>query len=284
MMKAILLPTDFSNNSINAIHYALRLFKDEPCEFYILNIQKASSFISDDMLVMSSTATIYNTLVEAAKKSIDNLIGNLKKQFKNKNHSFHALVDYDNFVDSVNQITEQYHIDLIVMGTHGASGLKKMLFGSNTVHVIKRSKVPVLVIPDKCRFKTLDEVGFTTSFKSKYEEKDFNLLKDLLNKQKSHLFVMHVIQDEDAEMELNHDVDFFKSYFNDVSIQRIPKHTDSVYNGIHEFADAHKLKMIVMLGKTHSFLNRLFSEYRVETFAFKIDLPLLVLKQVENEK
>ncbi|WP_395360745.1 universal stress protein [Gaetbulibacter aestuarii] len=282
-MKAILLPTDFSNNSVNAIHYAMRLFKDERCEFYILNIQKASSFISDDMLVMSSTATLYNTLVEAAKKSINNLIVNLKKQFKNDNHIFHALVDYDNFVDSVNQITTQHKIDLIVMGTHGASGLKKMLFGSNTVHVIKRSKVPVLVIPDKCRFKNLDEVGFTTSFKSKYEEQDFKFLRDLLVRHKSHLFVMHVIQSEDTEIELNDNVDFFKLNFDDVSIQRIPNHKDSVYNGIHEFADAHKLKLIVMLAKTHGFLNRLFSEYRVETFAFKIDLPLLVLKQVKSD-
>ena len=278
-MKAILLPTDFSNNSINAIHYAMRMFKDDICEFYILNIQKASSFISDDMLVVPSTATLYNTLVGAAKKSIENLISNLKKEYKNNKHAFHSLVDYDNFVDSINQITEQNNIELIVMGTHGASGLKKMLFGSNTVHVIKRCKVPVLVIPDNCKFRSLDSVGFTSSFKSKYSEADFKFLRALLKAHKSHLHVMHVIQEDNGEMTLNQNVDFFKSHFEKVSVYRIPEHTDSVYDGIHEFAETHKLKLIVMLSKTHSFLNRLFSEYRVETFAFKIDLPLLVLKQ-----
>ena len=89
---------------------------------------------------------------------------------------------------------------------------------------------------------------------------------------------MHVIQEGNGEMMLNHNVDIFKKLFEKVSINRIPEHTDSVYEGIHEFAETHRLKLIVMLGRTHSFLNRLFSEYRVETFAFKIDLPLLVLK------
>ena len=49
-MKAILLPTDFSKNSMNAIEYAVSLFEDETCEFYVLNIQKASAFVSDDFM------------------------------------------------------------------------------------------------------------------------------------------------------------------------------------------------------------------------------------------
>ena len=73
-MKAILLPTDFSNNSVNAINYAMELFKDVECQFYILNVQKASSFITDDMMVVASSATIYNTIIDASKKSISNII------------------------------------------------------------------------------------------------------------------------------------------------------------------------------------------------------------------
>ena len=59
---------------MNAINYAMELFKNESCHFYILNVQKASSFISDDMMAVGSSTTIYKTLIDAAKKSIDNII------------------------------------------------------------------------------------------------------------------------------------------------------------------------------------------------------------------
>ena len=55
-MKSILLPTDFSKNSINAIEYAVNLFKDEPVEFFVLNIQKASTFVSDDLMSIATRA------------------------------------------------------------------------------------------------------------------------------------------------------------------------------------------------------------------------------------
>ena len=69
-MKSILLPTDFSKNSVNAINYAMALFKDVSCDFYLLNVQKASSFISDDMMVMASSATIYQTIIDVSKKGV----------------------------------------------------------------------------------------------------------------------------------------------------------------------------------------------------------------------
>src|SRR5690606_38440206 len=118
-MKTILLPTDFSKNSINAIRYAVDMFQNSECHFYLLNVQKASSFISNDM-AMSSSTNIYETLISAAKKSIDNIILEIKTKHFNDKHHFHSIVDYDNLIDSINQISKLHNVDLIVMGTKGA--------------------------------------------------------------------------------------------------------------------------------------------------------------------
>ena len=109
-MKNILLPTDFSKNSINAIYYALEFLKDQECQFYILNVQKASSFITDDMMVVNSSTTIYKTLINAAKKSINNIITTIEEEFENKKHTFHSIVDYDNFIDAINQVSKSNRI------------------------------------------------------------------------------------------------------------------------------------------------------------------------------
>lgn len=278
-MKNILLPTDFSKNSINAINFAIKLFENTSCNFYILNVQKASSFISDDMMVVSTSATIYNTLIDAAKKSIANIISHIENNSKNGNHTFHSIVDYDNFVDSINQICEKYHINLIVMGTKGASGLDKVIFGSNTVHVMQGCKIPVLVIPDGCKYKSIDTIAFTSRFSSSYFIEDLKPLKEITILHNSKLKVLHVVEENDFEENLGENIDFFHANFEQVEYDRLISDDKDTYNNIHDYAIDNDIKMIAMLSKKHSFLERLFTKHSVETFAFKIDIPFLVLKK-----
>lgn len=278
-MKNILLPTDFSKNSINAINFAMKLFEHTACNFHILNVQKASSFISDDMMAVSTSATIYNTLIDAAKKSITNIISHIENKSKNENHTFHSIVDYDNFVDSINQTCEKYQVDFIIMGTKGASGLEKVFFGSNTVHVIQRCNVPVLAIPDGCKFKSIDTVAFTSSFSSFYYMKDLKPLKELLELHNSKLKILHVVEENDSVEKQNQNMEFFHTNFSPFEYDKIVSNNKSVYDNIHEYALNNDIKMIAMLSKNHSFLERLFSKHSVETFASKIDIPFLVMKK-----
>jgi hypothetical protein len=166
------------------------------------------------------------------------------------------------------------------MGTKGASGLDKILFGSNTVHVIQRCKVPVLAIPDNCKFKKLDAVAFTCSFSSKYSSNDFKILIDLISHQKVKLKVLHVIEDYNFEEKLNENIDFFKKNFTQVAFDRKDSEGKDIFNTIHDYIVENNIKMISMLSKKHSFLERLFTKHAVESFAFKIDIPFLVLKNL----
>lgn len=66
-METILLPTDFSKNSLNAIDFAMKMFKETNCTFYILNIQKASSFVSDDLMTASPSVNLYQAIIDTLK-------------------------------------------------------------------------------------------------------------------------------------------------------------------------------------------------------------------------
>lgn len=277
-MKTILLPTDFSKNSINAIEYAMELFKDVSCHFYILNVQKASSFISDDLMVVNASATIYTTIVDAAKKSINNMIVKIKKQYSNENHYFDAIVDYDNFIDSINQLAAKHHIDLIVMGTKGASGLAKVFLGSNTVKVIQRCNAPVLAVPGNCKFSKIDKIAFTTSFESLYRMKDLTPLKQIMSLNKSKLNILHASSNFDYASEMNTDIDFFNTNFKGACIQYLHGDDKDVYSAIHQFSKTNGIKMIAMCICKHSFFDRLFNRHTFENIAFNIDIPFLVMK------
>lgn len=279
MMKAILLPTDFSKNSINAINYAITMFKEVKCNFYLLNVQKASSFISDDMMVVSSSATIYNTILDAAKKSISNIIYKIEKTHNNSKHQFHSIVDYDNFIDSINQVSKNQEIDLIIMGTKGASGLEKIVFGSNTVRVIQRCNIPVLAIPNNCTYKSISKVAFATTNSKEFNIEELNPLNEILILKNSVLDILHLADQNHLAYDAFDNLDFFNIYFKKAKHEFIDTTSNDIFNAVSTYINKNKVNMLVMMNKKHSFLQRLFTRHNVETFAFNIDIPFLVLQR-----
>jgi len=277
-VKSILLPTDFSKNSMNAIDYAVALFEKIPCEFYIINIQKASSFISDDLMMMSSSATIYQTLIAAAKKSIKNIINNIESKHHNKLHSFHSIVDYDNFIDGINQVCELKAIDLIIMGTKGASGAEKMLFGSNTVHVMQRCNVHVLAIPNGYRFSGIERVAFTSNYLTIYKEEELLTLVDIIKLFDSELNVLHLSDENYLSDSHDHNTELLDTSFSRVIHRFIDVDGKDIFTAIHNYIEANNIKMLTMMNRKHSFFEGLFSKHLVETFGFKIDIPFFVIE------
>ncbi len=114
MMKNILLPTDFSDNSRNAIAYAMGFFKDELCTFYILNVQKASSYTTDDLMAAPANTSIHQSVIRDAKKKLDILVDDLKSLNTEEKYTYYSITDYDIFTDAINQTVKSKNVDLII--------------------------------------------------------------------------------------------------------------------------------------------------------------------------
>ncbi|MFK2820937.1 universal stress protein [Flavobacteriaceae sp. LMIT009] len=281
-MKAILLPTDFSKNSINAIDYAMELFKDETCEFYVINIQKASAFVSDDLMTMSSSATIYQTLIDTAKHSITNVIKEMKQKYRNENHEFYSIVDYDNFVDGINQICDAKGIDLIVMGTKGASGAEKVIFGSNTARVMQRCSTPVLAIPDGCMFSGVDKIAFPSDYLSLYNKQELEPLMHISNLYNAKIDILHLTNKETLSQGQENNRAFLDNCFSSLTHEFVDLEKKDIFETVQQYIKDNDIKLLAMMSRRHSFLERLFARHLVETFAFKIDVPFLVMENTGN--
>lgn len=277
-MKSILLPTDFSNNSINAIHYAVELFKDERCEFYFLNVQKASSFVSDDLMTMQPSTTIYQNLIDSAKKSIERIISEVKKKYGVTNHLYHSIVDYDNFVDAINQTVKSKNISLIIMGTQGATGAEKVLFGSNTVRVMQRSSCPVLAIPNNCKFKPINDIVFTSNYHTRYKPEELKPLLDLAEKTHAKIHVIHLAEGEQLSAGQVNNMAFLDEYFTNLNHEFVNVDSANLFETVEEYIRTNDYNLLAMMSRRHSFLERLFTRHTVETFAFKVSTPYLVME------
>ena len=90
----------------------------------------------------------------------------LQKDFENPLHTFITHSALNVLSSEVTRTVETEGIDIVIMGTQGATGAKEILFGTNTVHVIKNAKCPVLVIPSALSMKHQNKYFFQTILKS----------------------------------------------------------------------------------------------------------------------
>ncbi|WP_298903068.1 universal stress protein [uncultured Psychroserpens sp.] len=277
-MKNILLPTDFSENALNAIHYAMSFYQYEPCKFYLLNVQKVSSFVTDDLMAMRPSDTLFNSLIDASMKRLEILITELEEQYANVLHEFEPKVDYDNFIDAIQQVVNKNQIDMIVMGTRGASIIGKKLFGSHTVSVFQRCSCPVLAIPNDYNYRTIKTVAFTSNYYTAYNSED---LLPLINLVEHHNYDVHIIHVKEAERLSEYQENnraFLDSCFSNVNHSFIMLEEERLFDAVTNYMTANNIDLLAMMSRKHSFLERLFITHPAESFAFNLKVPLLVME------
>ena len=277
-MKHILLPTDFSENSLNAIHYAMVFYQYESCKFYLLNVQKVSSFVTDDLMAMRPSETLFNTLIKTSKKRLEILIEELEDQYGNVLHEFEARVDYDNFIDAVQQVIDKNQIDMIVMGTRGASILDKKLFGSHTVRIFQRCSCPVLAIPNDYTYRKIKTIAFTSNYYTAYKPEELRPLINLVEQHNYDVHIIHVKEREHLTEYQENNRAFLDSCFSNVNHAFITLEEDHLFKAVTHYISENNIDALAMMSRKHSFLERLFITHPAESFAFDLKVPLLVME------
>lgn len=277
-MKKILLPTDFSPNSLNAINYALNLFRDEKCIFYLLNVFRVPYVASQD-LAYSNTEFLVNIEAELkvnSEKELKNLVKDLKSR-GNKDYTFEYISDYSFLSDSVKRIVEEKDIDLIVMGTKGATGAKEIFMGSNTGDIIMRVDRNVLAVPEKVIFDQPKEIAFPTDYEISYDAEDLEYLLNIAKKNKAVIRVLHVQDDPLTEEQLNNKNNL-ENLLKDIEHSFHTLTGASFETAVNLFTQSRgNIDMIAIIARHYSFFQRLFFRPKVEELSFHTRIPLLVL-------
>ncbi|EDM45179.1 universal stress protein [unidentified eubacterium SCB49] len=275
-MKNILLPTDFSENSMNAIRYALRFFENWEYNFYILNVQKISGYISDDLLASNEPNSVYESIAADNKKLINELVKKLSKEYKSQSYSFHGLFDYDDFVSAVDQAVQFHAIDLIVMGTNGATGAKEAVFGSNTLQVIRSLKCPVLTVPENYTYEGVNSALFSTHNCEDFSLEGVSVFKEMLNIHQAELNVLD-IKDEGVVVNSKENDTYLKRLFTDYPYSYFLINSMPGLIAVNTATQLLKVDLHAVFIEKETFLKRLLFGSNVSQLAYKTLVPLLFL-------
>lgn len=265
-MENILLLTDFSTNANNAIDYAMQLFKDDDVNFKLLNVQKVSRYITSD-LITSPKKSVYDAVIKKPKKTLEILVDDLRKKYNKGNFSFEGVCDYDSFISAVKQIVEIKNIDLVVMGTNGISGVKETIFGSNTIQIIKKIDLPILVIPENYQFVKPEEVLLINDAEMEAYKNSMNILSHIISKFDTQVNVLTI---DDKRENLN-------SYFKGVKLNVIDGKGKSLVHEIELYNSKNEIHLIAKAINLKSFFKRFFSTSTYPKIAYASKVPLLFL-------
>lgn len=279
-MKNILLPTDFSENSWNAIKYAINLLKKTYCTFHIIHVNPIISSISGETAMILPPEIIAENLLKESNEKLKLLLTRIEYLPTNEKHIFKTNAYYSFFIDQIKNVVKTKKIDLIIMGTKGASGLKKVAIGSNTGNIMTKVKCAVLAVPENVQFKKPQKIGFPTDFLMEYSLRQLIIIKELalLTKAKIHfLYVENKTGGQSPDQLKNKD--FLNDYFQDAiaSFHTIKgKNLDTV---IESFIASEELDMLIMIAKNLNFLERILFRPTVEEISYHTKIPFLVLHE-----
>jgi nucleotide-binding universal stress UspA family protein len=271
-MKKILIPTDFSNNANNALKYANDFAKAINNKIVLLHsylplvgkYNMISGIVAEDIAIQ--------------KKSSEKKLEKVSSKYV-KVPSSH-LVKIGDTIDEIIDAAQKSKSQLIIMGTHGASGLKQILFGSNTSDVISKSNIPVLAIPQRYRFKKINTIVYATD------------LNNTINELKH---IIPIAKQLDATIEvLNLNYSYNKNddkkplvekrikaltYKKIKLIEKKATIEQTMIEQIKKYLVKRKPQLLVMFPEDKAWFDKLFISSKTEELANQLKLPLLSIRK-----
>jgi nucleotide-binding universal stress UspA family protein len=273
IMKTILLPTDFSKSSKNAIAYAVEIAKRSKAKLILLHTYSVP-IVTTDVMVVPPIHEIERSAISSLKKMADTL----HRAYGNK-----IAIDYKCMygtpVESISEFCKKNKVDLIVMGMQGGGLLTEKLVGSTTTSVMRKVNCPVLCIDKSVRFKPTKKIVLACDLRFIPGAKTFRILKDYAALFKSNISVLYVMNEfetlpkkgeEKVGAKLKNALSDVKHTFNFVK-------NNDVVQAINDFAKKQKADMVVMIPHKHDVYENLFFEHDSKRMAFHTRLPLLTL-------
>ena len=161
-MKKILVPTDFSEQANNALEVAAEIAKKYGSEIYLLHMLELPVGLVDAGLIEGT----HNDIPEALyfMKLAHNRFEEVKDKAFLKDIPVYETVLFKETFEGIKEVAQKNDCDLIVMGSHGSSGIKEVFIGSNTEKVVRNSDIPVLVIKEKKPILETQDFIFASDF------------------------------------------------------------------------------------------------------------------------
>jgi nucleotide-binding universal stress UspA family protein len=281
-MRRVLIPTDFSDNALNAINYALELFKYEISVFYFMHAYQDDIYINEALLTRETLNQATQIVSNQSQKQLEELVKEVRKKHPNPRFTYRIISSNNTLVDEADKIVEKENIDIIVMGTQGKTNQKKLTFGSHTLQVLKYVECPVLAIPSNYKYIQPKHAVFPTNYLIPYKRRELKLVCEMLAPFRSKIDVIYVSKSKTLSMRQEDNKAFIEETLckNDTNFIIVNK--KRVTEAINTYISNHNIDLLIMVNTRHSHLENILFQSPLDEISLNIDIPFLALQNIER--
>ncbi|WP_299255477.1 universal stress protein [uncultured Aquimarina sp.] len=283
MKKKILLPTDFSKNAWNAISYAIELYKNEECDFYVLNVFNATGYALESMMIPEPGERVYEESKEKSEKGLSKILERISFRDQYPNHKFFMISQFNSLLGGIKDLIDKQDIEMVIMGTKGTTNASDVIYGSNTVLVMEKVRnCPVMAIPEDVVYTEPKEIVFPTDYEAHFKRRELQYLIEIAKISNAAVRFLHISNEEILSDQQKSNQKLLKEYFETIPHTFHTLSNVDVKGGLSAFVESRNSDMITFINRKHSFFGSIFSRPMVKDLGYHSKVPVLALHDIKN--
>lgn len=271
-MKNIFIVTDFSETSVNAGFYGIELARHFKAKVFLFHAYQAPVPIPESY--------VFFTPEQAGEEAIKRL----KKEAETINK--YGLVDIQLcaseglVTDTALSEAQRVEADLVICGMKGNGKTFKKIFGSTATTLIRKSTIPLIIVPEELRFRLPNNIAFSSDVETIPTPQHIQTLKEIGELFNSKLSIVSVVSGE-----WNTHFHFREYYLDFIKQLKIMQPTLECLQGpdipasLENYIKDNHINMIAMIPHKHNLLERVFTDSITKKMAFLTHVPLLILPE-----
>jgi nucleotide-binding universal stress UspA family protein len=271
--KNILVPTDFSDTSLNAVKFALDLAEIMKADVFLLHVAEEQSFLSG---LFSSDD--FDKISSELWSKLNNVVDQLKDSFPNR---IIPLLSKGDAHEKIVEVSELIGSTYVVMGTAGADNLRKRLVGSNALRVVKESRIPVISIKGNVSNGHVKSIALPLDLTKETREK-VNKAIEMARTFHAKIDVFSILLTDDEEVvqklraQLNQVSNFIANAGVDctANLHKGSEGVDKLGEAVIAFANEIKSDMIVIMTRQETNLTDFFIGSSAQQVIHESNLPV----------
>lgn len=275
-MKTIIVPTDFSPIATNAMHYAIDMAKKVNASLLLLHVYQVPVSFTDTPIVLVS--------IEDLRKGAEEQVAHLKTEVEHLTSGslkVYTETRLGNVADELENLCNKINPFAVVMGTKGASGVERILFGSNTLTAIRHLTWPVICVPPGKTFGDgIKKIGFACDFKDVVKTTPTHYIVDFVKEFNAELDVLNVdYHNKHFKPETPEQSALLHTMLEEANpIYHFIEHAD-IEDGINEFAEKNNIDLIITIPKKHRLLEGVFKPSSTKQLVYQSHVPVMCVHE-----
>jgi nucleotide-binding universal stress UspA family protein len=275
-MKTIIVPTDFSPAATNAMNFAAAMAVNIKASMMLLHVYQVPVSVTDVPIVTVSTEELRKDIEAKLQDLKENLMRTTSGKIK-----IYAESRLGNVLDEIEDVCEHVKPFAVIMGTRGASGVERILFGNITLTAIRHLVWPVIVVPpDKKYGKGIRKIGFACDFDKVVETTPVQFIKNMVREFGAELHVLNVdYESKHFKPETPEESLMLHTLLQDLKPDYHFINHQDIEDGINEFVDKNNIDLLITIPKKHKLLDNLFKPSSTKQLVTQSHVPVMCVHE-----